>query len=122
MKNKIIKSITLIVFSTLIISFIAYRAGYLNDIIFNSSTNLPEEESSENSTQNDSAKKIEFMSSSKTIIMQDHPILSKDSTKMKMDSIVMQSFISSSKSGLILKPKDLKKTTPDAIVTDSLKK
>lgn len=126
MKNKIVKGITVTLFSTLIISFVAYRSGYLgglksaysgspNGSALNSQTDtIPE---------NDSLKRLEVMSSSKDLMFSDSVLKIIESNVIKIDSSLnIDHLIYSSKSGIIWKPEDLKKIKQDSTVIDSLKK
>jgi hypothetical protein len=126
MKSKIIKGITLTMFSVLIISFVAFRSGYLGGLKSTYPVS-PNGRALNNQTDtipiNDSLKKIEMMSSSKVLILRDHLIQNNDSNTTLIDSTTkIDPLIYSSKSGIILKPEDFKKTTIDSIVADSLKK
>jgi hypothetical protein len=126
MNSKIIKGITITMFSVLIISFVAYRSGYLGGLkssypvspngsaLNNQTDSIPE---------NDSLIRIEMMSSSKVLILRDHMIQNNDSNTTIIDSTTkIDPLIYSSKSGIILKAEDFKKILLDSIVTDSLKK
>ena len=126
MKNKIVKGITVTLFSILIISFVAYRSGYLGglkstysgrpngSVLNNQRDTIP---------KNDSLKRLEMMSSSKVLILRDHSLEISDSSKVKIDSsIKIDPLIYSSKSGIIFKPEDLNKIKQDSTAIDSLKK
>lgn len=126
MKRKIIKGMTITMFSTLIISFVAYRSGYLGGLkstypfspngsaLNNQADTIPTK---------DSTKRIEMISSSKFLILRDHPTQISDSSKVKIDSTIkIDPLIYSSKSGIILKPEDLKAIKKDSTQIDSLKK
>lgn len=126
MKSKIIKGITITLFSTLIISFVAYRSGYLGGLKSTSSVS-PNGNSLNNQTdtipKNDSLKRIQMMSSSKVLILSDRPIQNNDSNTAHLDStIIIDPLIYSSKSGIIVTPEDFKKIKIDSVVNDSLKK
>lgn len=126
MKNKIVKGITVSLFLNLIISFVAYRSGYLGGIrsTYSGSPNGSVLNNQIDTIPNsDSLKRMEMMSSSKVLILKDHHLKKGDSSKVKIDSsIKIDPLIYSSKSGIILKPKDLKKIKQDSTVIDSLKK
>lgn len=126
MKSQIIKGLTLILFSSLIIAFVAFRSGFFGG---NKSTLL---ESPNGSTLNnqidsvprtDSLKTIQMMSSSKVLILRDHSVQVEDSIRLKPDSSnKVNPHIYSSKSGIILNSKDLNYIIPDSTVADSLTK
>jgi hypothetical protein len=125
MKNIIVKGITLILFSTLIIGFVAYRSGYFGGQKSSYSIS-PNGGALNNQTdtipKTDSLKVLKMMSSSKSIILLDHLIQPKDSSKYKLqlDSVSrIKKIMYSSKSGIIFKSQDFK---IDSIKTDSLKK
>lgn len=94
MKSKVIKGITITMFSVLIISFVAYRSGYLGELqstqpvspngsaLSNQRDNIPKK---------DSLKKIEMMSSSKVLILRDQLIHNSDSNTTLIDSIITDS-------------------------------
>ena len=126
MKNKTIKGITLTMFLTLIISFVAYRSGYFGGL---RSTYSISPNGGALNTQTDTIPKIdslkwlEMMSSSKVLILKDHPFRINDTSLMKIDSnFKVDPLIYSTKSGIILKPEDLKKHRIDSTKIDSLKK
>lgn len=126
MKNKIIKGITLALFSTLIIGFIAYRSGYIGNKTSSFSTS-PNESTQNNQSdtiqKTDSIVTIDMISSSKSVVLRDISFSLKDSSKTDQDSVSKdETLMYSSKIGLILKPEDLKKIELDSILTDSLKK
>ena len=126
MKSKIIKGITITIFSTLIISFVAYRSGYLGGLksIYPVSSNGSAlNDQTDTIPINDSLKRSEMMSSSKVLILREYPPQISDSNKVKIDSIVnkIDPLIYSSKSGIILKPEDLKIIKLDSTEIDSLK-
>lgn len=113
-------------FSTLLITFVAYRSGYLGGLKSTYPVS-PNGSALNNQTdtipKNDSIKRIEMMSSSKVLILRDHPLQVNDSNKVKIDSTIkIDPLIYSSKSGIILKPEDLKKIKQDSTLIDSLKK
>lgn len=127
MKSIIIKGITIIVFLTLIISFVTFRLGYFDGL---KSKNLISPDGStlnnllDTIHKSDSLKRVEIMSSSKAIIIRDHTkIQNDDSAKVKIDSTFkIDPILYSSKSGIILKPIDLNKIKQDSSGNDSLKK
>lgn len=126
MKNKIVKGMTVTLFLTLITSFVAYRSGYLGRLKSSNSVS-PNGNVLNNQTdtipKNDSLKKLEIISSSKVLILREHSLEISDSSKVKIDSSTkIDPMIYSSKSGIILKPEDLKKIKQDSIAIDSLKK
>lgn len=126
MKNKIIKGITLTLFSTLIIGFVTYRSGFLGGQK-STYSGSPNGSALNNQTDTipkiDSLKKIEMMSSSKVLILRDFSIQLNDSNKPKSDTPEkINPLIYSSKSGIIFKPTDINKTGSVLIISDSLKK
>ncbi len=126
MKSEIIKGITIIMFSTLIISFVAYRSGYLGGLKSTYQVS-PNGSALNNQTDTlsitDSIKRIEMMSSSKVVIILDHSFEVTDSNNVKIDSTIkIDPLIYSSKSGIILEPEDLKIIKQDSTEIDSLKK
>ena len=132
MNRKIIQGISITMFLTRIISFVAYRSGYLGgmkstysaspngSVINNPIDTIP---------QHDSLKIIKstpepmIMPSSKVMIIKDPLILKNDSNIMKLDSsLKLDPLMFSTKSGIILKPEDLKQLKKDSSVIDTLKK
>ncbi|NRD20467.1 hypothetical protein HNV08_10450 [Winogradskyella eckloniae] len=110
MKKSFIKMFTIILFISLIVSFICYRSGYFDK----------SEESNKNeiSNSNDSIVKIETISSSKSLILIDH--YKKKDTTSKDTLINIKPLIYSSKSGVIFSTKDLILLNKDSISIDSM--
>ncbi|MCX2745320.1 hypothetical protein OO013_15690 [Mangrovivirga sp. M17] len=124
MKSSIIKGITLLMFSSLIISFVAYKSGYLGGLKSTYQVS-PNGSALNNQTGtvpgDDSLKRIEMMSSSKVLILRDHTIQTNDTNAVQTDSTKkINPLIYSSKSGIILKPEDYKKLKKDSILIDTL--
>ncbi len=131
MKNKIIQGITLTVFSALIISFVAFRSGYFGGLKSTYPVS-PNGSALNNQTdaKNDSTENMEMIPSSKVIILRDHPVpielddsndVKEVDPDVKIDSSVMiNPIIHSSKSGIILNPRDLESMKQDTVETDSL--
>ncbi len=123
MKNTI-KGITLTLFSTLILMFVAYRSGYFGGMkssfsaspngsaLYNQVDTIP---------KGDTLNKIELISASKEMIIID-PATFADSSKAKPDTdLKIHHLIHSSKVGIILKPEDLRKVKPDSTIIDTSK-
>lgn len=131
MKNGIVKIITIGVFLTLVLGFVAYKAGYFEkeDIL----SHLDKSYALSDSTKRDSINKLRMMYSSKSIIMSDESLFIHDSTSKSIDSsnkpntlntvsktkkdtmtVHIDSFVKanpmmySSKSAIIFKPDDFK--------------
>lgn len=126
MKRKIIKGLTIILFSTLITSFVAYRSGFFGGLKLSYSVSP---NGSALKTQNDSIKKkdsikkVSLMPSSKVLIIKDYTIQVGDTVRIETDtSSKIKPLIFSTKSAIILKPDDLTKTLKDSTLIDSLKK
>lgn len=125
MNQKIVKGITLLVFSTLIIGFVSYKSGYFNK--HKASDNFNTELTALNS-KNDTiqpidsvAKRFDMLSSSKSFILREHTRLKIDSNITKIDlDLNSDNMMFSSKSGIIINPKDL--INVDSISLDTLKK
>ena len=133
MKKTIIKGATLVLFISLVGSFVLYRSGIFgnrtasysmspNGSVINSSTDDTE------STTDTISKKPVIMSSSKVMIIKDPILPSKDTTQTGAGTNFIlenksraKSIISSSKSGQVLTYEDLIKIARDSLQTDSLK-
>ncbi|MBI1287776.1 MAG: hypothetical protein GC178_09375 [Flavobacteriales bacterium] len=126
MKSNIIKGITLFLFSTLIIAFVAYRSGYFGgprtshpvspngSALSNHADTFPKAETPGG---------IQMLSSSKVIILTDHASQTKDSNGVKLDSTFMiDPMMVSSKSGYVFKAEDMRKLKLDSVLMDSLNK
>lgn len=115
MKNKLLKAFTLLLFTSLIIGFVAYRAGYFDTYRFHysgSSNGGTMNNAKDTTEQVDSIKRIEMMSSSKTIILnnQKTKVITQDTTKVKVDSFYIdKTYMWSSKSAYIVDTTDVKK-------------
>ncbi|WP_299101450.1 hypothetical protein [uncultured Winogradskyella sp.] len=110
MKRSLIKMFTIILFISLLVSFICYRSGYF----------YKQNESNSNETNNpmDSIVKIETISSSKSLILVDH--YKKKDTTIKDTLVNIKPLIYSSKSGIILSTEDLYLLSKDSISIDSM--
>jgi len=129
MKKTIIKGATLVLFISLVGSFVLYRSGIFgngttsysmspNGSVINSSTD-------ETETTADSIKKNPtIISSSKVMIIKDPILPSKDATKDSSRTnfkIRDKEFIPSSKSARMLDAEDVIEIFQDSLRTDSLK-
>ena len=118
MKNILLKAITLLLFTSLIISFVAYRTGYLDKegFHYSSSPNGGTLNNAQDTTkQKDSVKQYEMMSSSKVMILTDKKKKRKkknesDKSKVKADTAQYdKTLMWSSKSAYIVDTSDVKK-------------
>ena len=126
MKKTIIKGATIVLFISLVGSFVLYRAGVFgarstsysmspNGSVINSS-------SDETETTSDSIKKNPtIISSSKVMIIKDPILPSKDTTKTAAVKEYIIKTLSSSKSGQVFTEKDIMKMVKDSLRNDSLK-
>jgi len=123
MNQKIIKGITLIVFSSLIIGFVSYKSGYLDKKI--SSNSIPSEQDkpfiNDTLPTIDSTRQFRLMHSSKSIIMREHTKKPINSNENQIDAVLKrENIMYSSKSGIIINSADL--ISLDSISPDSLLK
>lgn len=106
MKNKILKTLTILVFLALITGFVAYRSGKISNPVGLSPNGGNITLTKENPKDSPAIKQRTMMSSSKSVIMTD---LKFDSTKQytKEDSQRIKRFqiMSSSKSLILTEPK-----------------
>ncbi|MCB0515678.1 MAG: hypothetical protein R2798_07090 [Chitinophagales bacterium] len=128
MKNKIVKALTLTMFSTLIIAFVAYKSGYFGGpkSIYSVSPNGSALNNSVNTIlkQDTSYKQVRMMRSPKFMTLRDIQFQFDDSNAVKIDTTIKidPRLMYGSKSGIILDSEDLKRMRTDSTVTDSLKK
>jgi len=126
MKKTIIKGATLILFISLVGSFVLYRSGVFGDrtssysmspngSVINSSTDETE------STTDSISKKPTIISSSKVMIIKDPILPSKDTTKADAVKDYIIKTLSSSKSGQVFTEQDIMKMVKDSLRSDSLK-
>ncbi len=125
MKNsKIIKILTLTSSLTLVTLFITYRGGYFDNLLYSENSNMQispnggaisESKKDTSQIKKDSIRKAKLkMSSSKSLIIIDDMKLKPDSITTKTETLntkIMESIrMSSSKSGIIFRPKLLDST------------
>lgn len=104
MNNRFIKTTTLILFAVLIGGFVACRSGF----------SFGKKSKETNANTQDTIKPM--ISSSKVLILTD---FQKDSIKNKKDSVPkFDPAIYSTKSGMIIRPEDLKKIENDTLNND----
>ncbi len=127
MNRIIIKSITLICFAGLIIAFVSYRSGFLDNPLQSSPNG-----GSINSTQNTSGANEDsipvMMPSSKVLIIKEQPFILEDSIaqKKKIDDVrKKEAMMYGSKSAIIFERNDLTDSaeisTEEWIESDTLK-
>ena len=131
MKKTVIKAATLVLFISLVGSFVLYRSGIFgngttsysmspNGSVINSSTDETE------TTADSITKNPTIISSSKVMIIKDPILPIKDTTKTSAgESYILKNkdkiIISSSKSGRMLDADDVVQIFQDSLRTDSLK-
>lgn len=125
MKHLILKVLALTSFSLLIISFVAYKSGFIGGHPWSYSLS-PNGGALNNKKDTLDKKEIEkrlMMSSSKVLIIRKEEPKKPDTSKTNTDSInEHELYFPSSKVGRILKPGELRAIQIDSTTKDSLKK
>lgn len=119
MKNKLLKGLTITLFSILILGFVAFRAGYFgsSESFYPFSPNGGALNNQKPKSREDSIRQIRMMSSSKTVIFSEKSLLLKDTSTVFVDSSQIKK-VDSSKSKIVYPPK---KENFDFLFSDSLK-